>query len=92
MSILSHKALLACAAAISCTLALGRPASGQQQPAATGVKFEVKGAAECSVGVDGCWVYINQGRVNLGGSGPKEMAPNRVMTEAGPSNRVFAKL
>jgi hypothetical protein len=53
---------------------------------------EVKGAAECSCGVDGRWVYINQGRVNLGVSGPKEMADVRVMTEAGPSNRVWAKL
>jgi hypothetical protein len=53
---------------------------------------EVKGAAECSVGVDGRWVYINQGRVNLGVSGPKEMAQMRVMTEAGPSNRVWANI
>lgn len=52
--------------------------------------IEVKGASECSVGVDGRWVYINQGRVNLGVSGPKQMAPLRVMTESGPSNRVFA--
>lgn len=54
--------------------------------------IEVKGAAECSVGVDGRWVYINQGRVNLGVSGPKEMAPVKVMTEAGPSSVVWAKI
>jgi hypothetical protein len=54
--------------------------------------IEVKGAAECSVGVDGRWVYINQGRVNLGVSGPKEMAQLRVMTEGGPSNRVWANI
>lgn len=53
---------------------------------------EVKGAAECSCGVDGRWVYINQGRVNLGVAGPKEMAPFKVMTEAGPSNVVWAKI
>jgi hypothetical protein len=53
---------------------------------------EVKGAAECSCGVDGRWVYINQGRVNLGVSGPKEWADKRVMTEAGPSQVVWAKI
>lgn len=53
---------------------------------------EVKGATECSCGVDGRWVYINQGRVNLGVSGPKEMADKRVMTEAGPSQVVWAKI
>ncbi|WLA52680.1 hypothetical protein QIH80_22975 [Bradyrhizobium elkanii] len=53
---------------------------------------EVKGASECSCGVDGRWVYINNGRVNLGVSGPKEAATNRVMTDAGPSQVVWAKI
>ncbi|WP_029083410.1 hypothetical protein [Bradyrhizobium sp. th.b2] len=53
---------------------------------------EVKGASECSCGVDGRWVYINNGRVNLGVSGPKEAASVRVMTESGPSQVVWAKL
>jgi pilus assembly protein CpaC len=46
MSISSHKAILACAAAISCALAFAAPTSGQQQVAASSVKFQVKGAAE----------------------------------------------
>jgi hypothetical protein len=53
---------------------------------------EVKGASECSCGVDGRWVYINGGRVNLGVTGPKEMADKRVMTESGPSQVVWAKI
>ncbi|MGJ4953031.1 hypothetical protein [Bradyrhizobium sp. HKCCYLS20291] len=54
--------------------------------------IEVKGATELSCGVDGRWIYITQGRVNLGVSGPKEMAQTRVITEGGPSQVVWAKL
>ncbi|MGJ4945071.1 hypothetical protein ACQR1W_31210 [Bradyrhizobium sp. HKCCYLS1011] len=53
---------------------------------------EVKGATSCSAGVDGRWVYVTQDRVNLGVSGPTEQADVRVMTEAGPSQKVWAKL
>jgi hypothetical protein len=53
---------------------------------------EVKGATECACGVDGRWVNISQSRVNLGVSGPKEQAQLRVMTEGGPSQRVWANL
>jgi hypothetical protein len=53
---------------------------------------EVKGASSCSAGVDGRWVYVTQGRVNLGVSGPTETADQRVMTESGPSNVVWAKI
>jgi pilus assembly protein CpaC len=45
MSISITKAILACAAAVSCALVMAAPASGQQTPA-TGVKFQVKSAAE----------------------------------------------
>jgi hypothetical protein len=53
---------------------------------------EVKGANECAVGVDGRWVNISQTRVNLGVSGPKEQAQFKVMTEGGPSERVWANI
>ncbi|WP_316207396.1 hypothetical protein [Bradyrhizobium sp. SZCCHNR3118] len=53
---------------------------------------EVKGATACSCGVDGRWVYVTPDRVNLGVSGPTEQADVRVMTEAGPSQKVWAKL
>lgn len=38
----------------------------------------------------GKWVVAKSGRVDLGVSGPDEVAPNRVMTDAGPSTIVFA--
>ncbi|WP_316194461.1 hypothetical protein [Bradyrhizobium sp. SZCCHNRI3052] len=53
---------------------------------------EVKGANSCSAGVDGRWVNITKERVNLGVSGPNEQADQRVMTEAGPSQVVWAKI
>lgn len=46
MSISIHKAVLAWAAAIGCALVLAHSSRGQEQPLATGVKFQVKGAAE----------------------------------------------
>ena len=54
--------------------------------------IEVKGATECAVGVDGRWVNVSQSRVNLGVAGPKEQAQFKVMTEAGPSQRVWANI
>lgn len=38
----------------------------------------------------GKWVVAKAGRVDLGVSGPDEMAPNKVMTEAGPALFVYA--
>lgn len=54
--------------------------------------IEVKGATQCAVGVDGRWININQARVNLGVGGPKEQALAKVMTVAGPSERVWANI
>ena len=53
---------------------------------------EVKGASDASIGVDGAWVHCTGGKVHLGVGGPKDVAPVRVMTEAGPSSKVYAQL
>jgi pilus assembly protein CpaC len=46
MSILSHKALVAVAAAIGCALAVVAPTNAQDQAGAPGVSFKVRGASE----------------------------------------------
>ncbi|WFU52312.1 hypothetical protein QA639_21640 [Bradyrhizobium pachyrhizi] len=53
---------------------------------------EVKGASECSCGVDGRWVHVVGGKVHLGVPSPKATATNRVMTDAGPSTVVWANI
>ena len=46
MSILSHKAFLALAATIGCALAVAAPAYAEDQAAAPGVSFKVRGASD----------------------------------------------
>ncbi|ARQ95341.1 hypothetical protein [Bradyrhizobium phage BDU-MI-1] len=54
--------------------------------------IEVKGASDASIGVDGVWVHCVGGKVHLGVPDAKGVAPVRVMTEAGPSSKVYAML
>jgi hypothetical protein len=52
--------------------------------------IEVKGASDASIGVDGAWVHCVGGKVHLGVPDAKGTAPVKVLTEAGPSSKVFA--
>lgn len=52
----------------------------------------VKGSSHVAVGVDGMWVNVTGDKVHLGVPGPDSIAENRVMTEAGPSEKVWAKI
>lgn len=62
------------------------------------VTIDAEGKITCEAtsrfagGVDGMWVNVHGGKVNLGVSDPDGVAPNKVATEAGLSSKVFAEI
>lgn len=57
---------------------------------ATTIKIEA--TESVAIGVDGRWIRIRPGRVDLAVKTATEDAPYKVVTEAGPSEVVFARL
>lgn len=55
---------------------------------ATTIKIE--GQSDVAIGVNGRWIRIRPGRVDLGITSPTGQADPAVMTDAGPSSKVFA--
>lgn len=55
-------------------------------------KITAEAADRFAGGVGGMWVNVQGGRVNLGVSDPDGTAPNKVVTEAGPSSKVYAEI
>ena len=55
-------------------------------------KIKIEGADDVAIGVNGRWVRIRPARVDLGVSSPDGEADAKVLTEAGPSDVVWAKV
>ncbi len=56
----------------------------------TATNIVVQAASDCAVGVNGRFVRIRPGRVDLGVASPTDQATPRVATDAGPSSIVYA--
>lgn len=53
-------------------------------------KIKIEGAEDIAIGVNGRWIRIRPGRVDLGVTSPTGEAVPAVETTAGPSSKVFA--
>lgn len=60
--------------------------------ATTKAKALVKAATRAAIGIDNLFVSIFNNKVHLGVIDPDTPATNRVVTEAGPSNKVYAEI
>lgn len=55
-------------------------------------KIKINGKNDVAIGVDGCWVRVRGGRVDLGVASPDGSAEFGVETSGGTSTVVFAKV
>jgi phage gp45-like len=67
-------------------------AGGKPFTVKNATKITIQGKGPVAVGVDGRWIRITDARVDLGMPDPDSPAPAAVVTTAGPSTIVFAKV
>lgn len=54
--------------------------------------IKIQGATDIAIGVEGRWIRIRPGRVDLGITSPTQDAPFKVVTTGGDSNVVWARI
>lgn len=67
-------------------------AGGKPVEITNATTIEIKGQTDITIGLDGRWIRIRPGRVDLGIESKDEDAPYKVMTEGGPSAIVYARV
>jgi len=67
-------------------------AGGKPFTVKNATKIKIEGTKEVAVGIAGCWVRFVGGKLHLGVESADATATPAVMTDAGPSTIVFAKV
>lgn len=67
-------------------------AGGKPVTISNATKIKIEGTSDVSFGVGSCWVNIAGGKVHLGVTSADATATTAVVTTAGPSSIVFAKV